>query len=297
MLVSAVIPTFNHARYVCEAVESALAQRDVAMEVIVVDDGSTDDTALRLSAYQNRIQSIRQENQGLSAARNAGIQASRGDWIAFLDADDLWHPLKTFVQIHAAVRARSGVCVIGSLSARELPAVLDPQPAVEPLDVRTLLLKTRFGPSGAIVKRECLEKIGGFDVQLGPASDRDLWLRLAAEFPTVRVLSPCWWYREHAGQMSKNASKMEADYDKVLEKFFRNHPEYSEFRDMAWSYSLMDSAICHRECGKTQKALVLAARSMWRYPKSLSRGPLFRLKFLARTLVPKNVLGNLSGRR
>ena len=97
-LVSVVIPTYNYAHFVTGAVESALAQTYPDREVIVVDDGSTDDTRDRLAPFEGRIRYIHQENQGLSAARNTGIRAARGALVAFLDSDDLWHPEKLAVQ-------------------------------------------------------------------------------------------------------------------------------------------------------------------------------------------------------
>lgn len=98
MKVSVVIPTFNRAALVCRAIDSALAQTHPSLEVIVVDDGSTDDTLPRLAAYGPRIRIIAQPNSGVCAARNAGIAAATGELIAFLDSDDLWRPFKIAAQ-------------------------------------------------------------------------------------------------------------------------------------------------------------------------------------------------------
>jgi glycosyltransferase involved in cell wall biosynthesis len=92
--ISVVIPTYNYARFVCEAVDSALSQSLRPQEVIVVDDGSTDDTSDRLRQFGDRIRYVFQQNGGLSKARNTGIREARGDWVAFLDSDDIWHPRK-----------------------------------------------------------------------------------------------------------------------------------------------------------------------------------------------------------
>src|SRR5690242_13806787 len=93
-LISVVIPTFNRARCVANAVDSVLVQTFKDCEVIVVDDGSTDATAEVLKGYGNRVRVIQQSNRGVSAARNAGIRSARGEWIAFLDSDDIWNPDK-----------------------------------------------------------------------------------------------------------------------------------------------------------------------------------------------------------
>src|SRR5436190_9018266 len=97
--VSVVIPTYNYARYLGAAIDSALQQTHAPLEVIVVDDGSTDDTPRLLDGYGDRIRVIRQKNSGVAAARNAGVREARGELIAFLDSDDLWKPRKLELQI------------------------------------------------------------------------------------------------------------------------------------------------------------------------------------------------------
>src|SRR5271165_7143352 len=98
-LISVVIPTYNYGRYVPQAVESVLAQTFKDFEIIVVDDGSTDDTPQQLEPYQDRIRVHKQANQGVSAARNAGVRLARAALVAFLDADDVWHPRKLEIQM------------------------------------------------------------------------------------------------------------------------------------------------------------------------------------------------------
>src|ERR1039457_5281915 len=98
--VSVVIPTFNSGKFIVDTVTSALNQTHPC-EIIVVDDGSTDDTASQLAALAGRITYLRQPNQGVSVARNNGVRRASGDWIALLDSDDLWHPQKTEIQLRA----------------------------------------------------------------------------------------------------------------------------------------------------------------------------------------------------
>src|SRR5262245_40001432 len=182
--VSVVIPTYNYASFVVQAVESALAQRWLgAMEVIVVDDGSTDDTCERLAPFRDRIRYIRQRNQGLSAARNTGIRQARYEWIALLDSDDVWHPDKTRVQLEA-VGGNPSIGFVGTppgpIPDSRLP--LRAAEAVRELGVRDFMVGTPLGPSSTMVRRRAFERVGFFDETLRSVEDRDMWLRLAAQY-------------------------------------------------------------------------------------------------------------------
>lgn len=260
-LVTAVIPTYNCGRFAIEAVESACAQTYPRMEVVLIDDGSTDDTAERLRPYSGRVRYIRQENRGLSAARNAGIAAAQGEWIALLDSDDVWHPDKTRVQMAAALE--HDCALVGSPPVEGvLPESLPGSPAAFSLSVRDYLLSTPIGPSGAILSRSALDKVGGFDETLRSVEDRDMWLRIAASFSTIGVDSPCWWYRVHPNQMNRVAHRMHDNYRRVLKKFFVGHPQYGSlqrraysrlYADIAWSY------FAEGRRGAAAKYMILAA--------------------------------------
>ena len=190
--VSVVIPTYNYGHFVTEAVQSALTQTYPNLEVIVVDDGSNDDTAERLRQFGNQIIYIYQQNKGLSSARNAGIRRATGEWVAFLDADDVWHAEKIAKQL-AAVGGDHDIGLIGSLPAAVLPDKLPGMPPVRNLGVRDFLTSSRTGPSGTLIRRGCFNVVGFFDEELTSIEDRDMWLRVAAKFRSVQVVSPCWW--------------------------------------------------------------------------------------------------------
>lgn len=268
-LVSAIVPTYNYGRFVCQAVESALRQTHPRMEVIVVDDGSTDDTRERLAAFGERIRYIYQHNRGLSAARNTGIRAANGDWVAFLDADDLWHSQKTEIQLRAA-RGVAGCGLIGGRPATELPGSLPPDPSTKRLTVREFLLSAPIGPSSALVRKNLFETCGVFDESLESVEDRDMWLRLAAHAPCVQVDSRCWWYRTHAAQMNRNAQRMFDNYKRVLDKFFAGFPGFSNLRGLGYSYLYFDAAWAFYLQGDRAKAVVYLLRSGLRYRSSLT---------------------------
>lgn len=283
-LVSAVIPSYNCGHFVVEAVESACAQSYPRMEVIVVDDGSTDDTRERLRPYFERITYIHQDNRGLSAARNRGIQAAQGEWIALLDADDRWHPEKTAVQLRAA--RELDCALVGSPAAATMPDVLPPAASARLLTVPDYLLSAPIGPSGAILSKASLDRTGLFDESLRAVEDRDLWLRIAADFPTAVVDSPCWWYRLHEGQMNRQAERMGANYRRVLDRFFAAHAEYASLRAVSLSYMYADLAWSYFLEGNRRRAMSYQLLSLWLHPAPYrgrhGREPWWRGKHLAR---------------
>ena len=287
-LVSVVIPTFNYGRFVGDAVESALGQTYPHLEVIVVDDGSTDDTQRILKRFKSRIRYVYQNNRGLSAARNTGVRLANGDWVALLDADDRWHPHKTEVQL-AAGQSIADVGLIGSLPTALLPPELDAAPSIRVLAVRDFLLSIRTGPSGTLIRRKCFDAVGLFDESLKSVEDRDMWLRIAARFPAVQISSPCWWYRPHEGQMSRGAARMLENYERVLTKFFTQHPQHAPLQRLGWSYLYLDASWAFLEEGDIWRARALMAKSLLTWPWSFADRHLRR--FPRTSIVARLVMG------
>jgi glycosyltransferase involved in cell wall biosynthesis len=296
-LISAVIPAYNYGRYVTEAVDSVLAQTYPDIEVIVVDDGSTDDTRERLAPYEDRIRYIYQANKGLSAARNTGIRNARGKWVALLDADDVWHPRKTEVQLKAT-EALGDLGLIGSPKTFEMPEVLPPDPEIQRLEVRDFLTAAPFGPSAVLVRRDCFDEVGLFDESLTSIEDRDMWLRLAARYPAAVVKSPCWKYRHHDGQMSRRAARMYQNYRSVLEKFFRSQRSYKHLKGQAWGYLYYDASWSFLQESERRTALVYLLKSLYQWPWPLGhvhttiRWP--RVKLLLRAAIGDGVFRRLA---
>jgi glycosyltransferase involved in cell wall biosynthesis len=192
-LVSVIIPTYNRARLVQEALASVEAQTFRDFEVLVVDDGSTDDTAEAL-ALQRGVRVLRHRSrQGVAAARNLGIAAARGEWLAFLDSDDLWLPDKLARQIAYLEQrpdlllcqtdetwVRNGVRVNKPTSHRKLAGEIF-LPSLE---------RCMISPSAVILHRRLIEEHGGFDEALPAAEDYDLWLRLTWRYKVGLVEAP-----------------------------------------------------------------------------------------------------------
>lgn len=276
MLVSVVIPTFNHAQFVTEAVESALSQTYQPLEVIVVDDGSTDETKSVLAPYVGRIQYVRQENRGLSAARNVGIGRASGEWIALLDADDLWSPHKIQLQVEAS-RANPELTLIGGRGgATDQFSAPVGDLAVREFTVLDFLTSTPFGPSAAMVRRDLFSTIGCFDEELSPVADRDFWLRAAAASRVGRIEWPCWHYRRSAGQMSRNADYMYFSFQKLVRKFFIQHAAYAAHRSVAYGFLYRDAAWSYYEQGERIKALGFLFKSAARYPALIPHSKRFQ---------------------
>ncbi|MBZ5588316.1 MAG: glycosyltransferase [Acidobacteriia bacterium] len=242
--VSVVIPTFNRAAFLPAATRSALNQTLHALEVIIVDDGSTDATpevCRSLAASDPRIRAFRQANRGLAAARNAGLAAAAADWIAFLDDDDLWvgTALEVFIR-HA--RASSALLVSHARGftsptpdvtaeavladpARYAVAPWPPDPPGTRIELGELLLRPLFPPNAALVRVQALKELGGFNEARRAAEDYEVWLKLVARNPIPVIGEPLALYRWHPGQMSATLARQAGETRLVLEAFLARHPE------------------------------------------------------------------------
>jgi glycosyltransferase involved in cell wall biosynthesis len=219
--VSVVIPTYNRAEMLAQALRSVLAQTFTDYEVIVVDDGSTDGTAEVVESFTDqRIKYLRQENRGSSAARNAGVEKAEGKYVAFLDSDDAWLPEKLEVQVAAFERHPT----VGLVSCRSL--TIDPSnECAFPLELlrppgdeivadfhAEIIVSNRFMTPALMVKRAVIEKVGGFDENLVYAEDWDLWIRIARECECCDVGRYLAAVRVHPeSATSDRAGTLEAD--------------------------------------------------------------------------------------
>lgn len=222
-LVSVVIPCHGHARFLAAAIDSALAQDHRPLEVVVVDDGSPDDTAEVASSYAEVVL-VRQEQAGLSAARNAGLRASSGAMVAFLDADDLLMPggIRAGVE---ALRSRPEVAFTAGGhvrvddAGRALP-VSEAERVADGDDAYLALLRGNWiGMHAAVLyRREAVEAAGGFDPSLPACEDYDLYLRIARERPVSQHDAVVASYRRHGDNMSQDVRLMMGEIMHVLDR-------------------------------------------------------------------------------
>jgi glycosyltransferase involved in cell wall biosynthesis len=199
---SVVIPTYNRSAWLVEAIESVFAQSEPPFEIIVADDGSTDDTLAVLEKYGDRVKVLTQRNVGPAMARNLGIAAARGDYVAFLDSDDLWFPWTLALFREVIARHGSPALIEGAhveFDTEQGP----PKPersAVREEATQDYLASSRGGlwPSGVAVKAGMLKAAGGFTPHAFNAEDCDLWLRLGTECGFVHIAQPpIFAYRRH----------------------------------------------------------------------------------------------------
>ena len=208
--VSVIIPAFNAESFIVDAVRSVLDQTYRDLEVIVVDDGSTDGTLARLAVFGDRIRVHQQSNKGVAAARNAGVAAAQGGWIAFLDADDLWLPHKLERQLASASAAMLYTDRLNIGARGDLPEI---QSAITPMhggDVFALLLGEGnfITNTSVMMRRDLFEQMGGFYTGLNGTEDWDLWIRIAERHEIGFVDEPLVRYRFHPGGLSRNFLKM-----------------------------------------------------------------------------------------
>lgn len=283
--VTAVIPTYNYGRFLGEAIESVLRQTYPALELIVVDDGSTDNTPDVAGSYGNRIRYIRTANQGVSAARNAAIALAKGDLIALLDADDRWQPRKLERQVAifgndvAVGMVHSGSRIFDGETNATLCEII-PEAAV---DFHEMLAWCGISLPSTVVPRKVFEEVGGFDCRYSGAADWEMWIRIAAKYKVVGCQEVLVDYRMHGNNMSGKAIEHYQDCMAVLDKSGRIHLHCQSCRAAIRSarkrvrevYYDKSSAIA-RDClraGNYVEGLAWRLRSVLRYPQILLQAP------------------------
>lgn len=242
--VSIVVPTYNRAHMLSDAIRSVLSQTYADWELIIVDDGSEDDTQRVVSEFDDpRIKYIFQANKGLPGARNTGIRASNGAYLAFLDSDDLFLPLKLERQLDMfAQQPTLGLVAAGHVEMDEnlrVHRVVAPWRSHPTLMLKDWLVSCPFIVPSVLVRQEWLYKVGLFNESMRFVEDWDLWLRLAQAGCRMDWLkAPVCCYRYHGDSMVRNVPQMKAGMLRVLDNFYRQEslPEsLRSLRDLAYA--------------------------------------------------------------
>jgi glycosyltransferase involved in cell wall biosynthesis len=231
--ISVVITCYNYGQYLDGCLRSVLDQTCRDWEAVVVDDGSTDDTPQVMARFADvpNLRYVRRENGGQAVAKNTGIRESRGEFVAFLDADDLWEPTKLAKQIELFADPRVGVVYSRAKWIDEDGAALDNEFGGKYLQPRAgrvtdWLFQDNFvWFSSSMVRRSCLEACGSFDESLAMGIDWDLWLRISTRYEFAYVNEPLLGYRVgHSGQMSRNTETRQRCSDRIMARFLENYP-------------------------------------------------------------------------
>lgn len=228
---SVVVIVYNGEQYIERAVESALGQTVADVEVIVVDDGSSDGSADRVGRIKDsRLRLVRQSNQGPSAARNTGIQEAKSNWIAFLDCDDWWAPDKLEHQLAIAARSPDVALVYsGATTLLEDGSILSESvPQLRGAVLKDLLLGNHItgSSSSVLLRRDVLSELGGFRTDIHYGEDWDLWLRIAARYRIEMVPEPHVYLLSRRKSQGKQVERMRDSCLRLLDEAFSTYASH-----------------------------------------------------------------------
>ncbi len=268
-LVSVVTATYNMAGFIAETLDSILGQNYPNLESIVIDDGSTDNTMEILEPYvaSGRVRVVRQENSGQTVAKNRGIAESRGEFIAFCDADDTWHHNKLTKQV-AAFDQNPEIAVVFSdvnfIDDQSRPIQLATLKRYDGWITAQLLVDNFIPFPTSIVRARVLEEKIGFDENLSMSIDYDLWLRISVDYPMRYIREPLANYRIWEGQMSKKTGERLDNFFKLLQRFLDEHPDCvtQAEKDRAWAHTLVTRGLWHAKEGRKAEAFRDYRRAM-----------------------------------
>jgi glycosyltransferase involved in cell wall biosynthesis len=223
--VSVIIPAYNAGKYLEETVRSVLAQTFADLEIIICDDGSTDDTATIAQSFSDpRVKYIHQKNAGVSSARNCSAAHSTGEYLAFLDADDLFHPANLEKKVAVLEQQKDVALVFADCIVIDANGKVTGEKLIGKDEnvLHDLLLWNGTvipGPSSILVRRTAFEALSeGFDPRFSTAADQDFFFRIAAKNKCARIPEVLTSYRKHESNMHMNIEVMERDHIGVYEK-------------------------------------------------------------------------------
>ena len=227
-LVSVIIPTYNHAGFIRDAINSVLAQTYAPFEIIVVDDGSQDDTRSVVSTFGAQVNYIWQENRGLSAARNTGIRVAKGEYIGVLDADDMYEPeflARMVTRLETDPQAAGSYCGFLFVDARGKALFQTGRRVVAPEKFHAALVEGNFlVPECILVRADYYRRVGPFDEALRACEDWDMWLRISRSNKVIGTGEILIRHRVLAGSMSSDPQRMLNNRLAVLGKLFDDSP-------------------------------------------------------------------------
>jgi glycosyltransferase involved in cell wall biosynthesis len=284
LLVSVIIPNYNYAKYLREAIDSVLAQTYRNIEIIVVDDGSKDDSKKILESYGEKITAIFQANQGVSAARNNGVAASKGEYVAFLDADDIWLARKIELQIEKFVNDKTlGLVHVGVEDIDAQGKVIGTHLNGLTGEVSHELLRFKLsvilgGGSGIMIPRKILDEIGGFDLRLSTSADWDFFYRISSRYQIGFIDDLLLKYRIHVSNMHGNVEQMEREMMLSFEKAFTGETSVNHRECYGNLHKVLAGSYFHAK--QYKKFIRQAMKSIWMKPSNFGHFAQFPLRHL-----------------
>ena len=271
-LVTIIIPTFNCEEYLSSAIESAISQTYFSTEIIVVDDGSTDNTKMKISNYINSpLKYIYQVNAGPAAARNAGIKVANGEYIAFLDSDDVWYPdflEKALLLFTEKTGVVYGWCEFIDKNSNIMSNYIRKNRSYTGNVLKELFSEFFVITSSVVMKKECLDIIGNFNENLMVGEDYDLFLRIASKYEFICLDEIKIKRRILANSLSRQDSKVDAmndistleNFKKLHHDFYRTNKKYVDTRLSDYYFNLAYNCLERGEHYLPIKCLVLSIR-------------------------------------
>lgn len=271
-LFSVIIPVFNGEKFVSEAIESAISQIGVNSEIIVVDDGSTDNTINIIRGFGDRVTLYEQKNSGVSVARNYGASKAKGEYLAFLDADDVWLSGKLEKQYGKILDGydlvftdRYNFGEVGDLPEFHSGVFEFPEGDV----FEKLIYRNFITNSSVVVKKTIYEEFGGYDDNLFTCEDWDLWLRISTKYKIGVCREPLLRYRLHKGGKSRNYKRQAVTRDKIIRSILRTSRglELSRIERLKiWSNAYRTAAWASAQSGDMVMSLSYFLRSLAFWP-------------------------------
>jgi glycosyltransferase involved in cell wall biosynthesis len=277
-LVSVILPVYRGERFVAAAIESVLAQTCRRFELVIINDGSPDESAREIKRFlpNPRIRYLAQANGGVAAARNAGIANATGDLIALIDQDDLWLPEKLERQIayldsHPKVGlVHSRVeCIDAHGESRPCTDAIWVYP-FEGLCAGQLLLGNGIAPLTVLLRRGCIDDVGAFDQRYAPADDWELWMRIARRHPLGFLDEVTARYRFHDQNISQDQLKMQRAVLKIMDAICDRFPEVLHSVSTQQIAIARSRALCRAAKALEQRGKRAEARSYWKEASSTS---------------------------
>lgn len=278
-LVSVIIPTYNRADLVVEAVRSVLSQTYERIEIIVVDDGSTDSTGEMLSEYEDKIKYIYQERSERSKARNEGVRRAEGDYIAFLDSDDIWLPLKVEKQVQVLNERPDVGLVYTGVQFIDLNGHPDDRKLCWDVPVRGEFYEDLMthnvitgSLSGIMVRQECLDKVGLFDESMNICEDLDLYRRIARYYGFHKIDLPLVKIRIHADNTQRDPITMAKGWEVTIGKIsLETPPEFEYYKYEAIAKILSQIASLYWHDRKPYRFFSFCVKSVFQRPNWMLR--------------------------